>query len=170
MPTRGECPLKPSPRPAVWAARLIRREIWFRTQAEYTVSGGRPDALCDSSADMVCEERNSTAPSPSASVLERRIKQPCRCRPSLRFDILPSQGGCLRDAQHGVAHHADQRDVQVAPCFAPSRWLLQRVRPARCRGMSRGRADGGQSVCGQGYAACFWNAAGSCGSHRAGCV
>jgi len=71
MPTRGEWPLKPSPRPAARAACLIRREIWLRLSPN-TLSAGVARRRIGSSADMVCAERKSTAPSPSGSVLERR--------------------------------------------------------------------------------------------------
>ena len=72
MPTRGECPLKPSPRPAATAALLIRSEIWFGLSSNTRCTAGAP-LRSDARAAMVCGDTNTTAPSPSGSVFERRI-------------------------------------------------------------------------------------------------
>ena len=74
MPTLGECPLKPSPSPASLAACLIRVEIWLGRSPNTLSAPAARFRIC-LSANMVGTDRNTTAPSPSASVLERRIRR-----------------------------------------------------------------------------------------------
>ena len=74
MPTRGEWPLNPSPRPTACAAFLMRLDIWLG-RSPYTLSESSAPFRIRLSAAMVGTETNATAPPPSGSVFERLMSR-----------------------------------------------------------------------------------------------
>ena len=95
MPTRPLWPVKPSPRPAAFAAALTLRPIWLAESPNTGVDGSttaKPSDMIATSAEAASLPMYRAAPSASGSVFDLRTWR--RAEPSSWIrKFLSEQGG-----------------------------------------------------------------------------